>query len=50
MIVQTLMAFDRFVGIDVNLHKLTPGCSKKSNSGRSCAAGATAALPEPVTS
>jgi hypothetical protein len=40
MIVQALMAFDRFVGIDVNLHKLTPGCSKKSNSGPLCAADA----------
>jgi hypothetical protein len=27
MVVQALMAFDRLVGIDVNLHKLTPGCS-----------------------
>jgi hypothetical protein len=28
MIVQACLAFDRAVGVDVDLHMLTPGCSK----------------------
>jgi hypothetical protein len=49
MIVKPLMAFDCLVGVDNNLHKLTPGCSKNHPAAVTvCIAAPWGALPRLV--